>query len=294
MIHLFLALLIFLCFERPSYALFEKNLVYRQSDNRPIFLEEQVSRGRFYLGGGAGWMFGEVSDMRSFGMEEKYNLGIYNMEKAYSANAPEYGHTMKNVQNGFFVIGYAPKTGGLAGVLRHELEIGTGGYSKSLGHVSDSNRFLTDFTSVDYTVKQKYTMYNLYIQPSMSDNFSMFIGGGVGFGVTSISMTGTSSVTTAATADADSTTTVTQGVAITSAKNLISTVYSGFLGATYDISDSIVMQSKLKYMVYTAPTNTWSGGSLEKLPAYTNSNAESDANTLVKLYALEISVLFGL
>lgn len=279
-----LVLFTILLFSNQANAFLEKTLAYRNTDNRPPFIEQYESPGKFYLGAGFNWAaYGRLNDSRGFGMSEAFNKGLYTVE-TYNAypNQPNFSHSTKNFTHGYVYLGYAPKAG-LLKFTRHEIEIGSGGYSKDYQGVGTDNLFTyssTTYDTLSYEYKQRYIMYNLYLQTDMSQKINYFLGGGIGLSLSSVTFSGTVYTSSSSTTDETE---------IASSKNAISPMYSVFIGGTYDVSDSIVLQGRIKGMVTQTPKKRISGSSI----SYTDDKYGSENGVLVSTIGLDISILFG-
>ncbi len=285
-------LLLAIFYSSSANAFFEKRMLYRDRGNRPPFLESYNSPGRIYLGGGFHWgAYGRVNDTRGFGMSEKYNEGLYKVEEGNAyPNAPSFSHSTKNMTHGYIFVGYAPREGILK-FTRHELEFGTGGYSKNYPGVSSENAFCADsadctansYSGLSYKFTQRYMMYNLYLQTDMSQPLNYFMGGGIGMSLNSIALSGVKSGSTDDTGAATD---------LGSFKNGIAPIYALFVGGTYDISDSIVIQGKLKAMITDSPTKRLVGGKSESIE-YTNDKYRAQNQRMITTIGLDVSIIFG-
>lgn len=286
----FLFCCLFLIGIDSSFAFFEKRYAYRMNDNRPIFRENYTSQGIFYIGGVFSILKGEISDSRSLGLDQKYNKQLYSMEYNYAdKNLREIDFSTKTNSHGTgaIVFGYAPRTNDYFGIFRHEIEIGAGSHSRDMNHVDTSNTFCLEenncgsdsYSSLKYTLKQRYIMYNLYIHPFMKTELNYF--GGAGFGVFSTTTTFFGEKYNGTTK------TVGEESEILEAKNRISTGYSIFFGATYDVSDSIVIQGKIKGVIVNSAESPNSTGMKYDL-------RYQPSSVMTKMVGIEIGALFGL
>ncbi|QED23561.1 hypothetical protein [Candidatus Deianiraea vastatrix] len=271
---IYFSLFIFILQENAS-AMFQKRLAYRQDDNRPPFLDDSNSSGRFYIGGGFEWLGTSINDMRSAGMSENMNKALYNMESNYAKNNSK-GPNFTNdgigiLSSGIISLGYVDLSREGA-TTRHELEVGFGSQTANLKHVSAANKFNDEYDSVKYTLSQKRAMYNFYITGDPRNNLNLF--GGFGIGVSNVTMALSGAKTSSDTTGTE--------FYKSQARDGFAAVYSVFFGGTYDITDSIVAQAKLKIMV-TDKANK----------KYAN-DLYAGSGKLMTSFGLEISVLYGL
>lgn len=280
LVRLLIFMLIILTFQEKCLAFFHKSFVYRRDDTRPLFFEQQSS-GVIYVTGGFTWLTGKINDVRGLGGSEAMNQSFYNLEQNYSATSPTYSNNIKSISGGYISLGYTPRGDGFSRFFRHEIEIGRNNSNQTYNHISNAHLFTYDsknYSSLSYTMDQKYTMYNLYIQPNMQDELSMFFGAGIGAGLTSISFSGTET-----TDDGSGNITTTKVSNFIETRNILTPVYSIFIGATYDLSDAIVIQSKVKAIFYGKPNES-----------YSNKNYESQSRYMAQFYGFDLSVLFGM
>lgn len=267
-----------------AFAFFEKRYGYRLQDNRPLFRENH-DNGVLYVGGGFVTYAGKISDKRGFGFSEPINASMYNSHVNQYGKTSNLSNSMGRMTGGLISIGYMPRTGFGANWLRHELEIGYISGTGKIKGVHESNPFCgglagctdgsTGFAQVSYSNTQKYLVYNLYLQAPIMENATIFIGGGGGGVLLETDLTGTVVI------DPSGVTNLTEGQVIGSSGRQLTYTYSAFIGGTYDLTDSIVMQGKIKGTIVTSPN-----------VGYTNTNY-APGGTLFKMIGFEIGVLFG-
>ena len=253
-----------------------------KSLGKPLFFDDTKSPGRVYFGGGFSLApYGRVNDIRGFGESESFNKDLWNSEvKNDYPNSPSFDYTVKNVNTGKVFIGYAPRRGFLK-YTRHELEYGSMGFTDKI----NMNTLRSDcidsscITRFDYQLKQKYLMYNFYLQTDMSKRFNYFSGFGAGMSYNNINFDSTTK--------AGSTTSDYEVV-----KNGIAPTYSLFFGFTYDISSVMAIQCKLKAIATEAIHHKLTNGASQSI-VYSDSKYGPENRFLLTAIAVDMDIIFG-
>lgn len=253
-----------------------------KSLGRPLFFDDKKSPGKIYIGGGFSLApYGRINDIRGFGTSESFNKDLYNSEvKNDYPNSPSFDNTATGMNTGKIFLGYAPKRGWLK-YTRHELEYGAMGFSDNINmnQLRDGCSGDTCVTRLDYKFKQKYLMYNFYLQTDMSKQFNYFSGFGVGMSYNNINFDATSKAGK-----------VTSDYEVV--KNGMAPTYAIFFGFTYDISSAIAFQCKLKATATQSIHKKLRNGSTESI-VYTDSKYGPENRFLLTAIAIDMDILFG-
>ncbi len=261
--------LLALTFISPNlcYAFFNDR-VDRGANNRPPFKDPRRSSiGKFYMGGIFSAYSGSSPDIRSFGFSESVNQALQTKSGVQSGQKQSLSTGTFN--GGSLLLGFSPKA--TKDILRLELEFQYYSYGSDFSFISESNKWTlgtadpaTGVTSLSITNKNMIIMPRIVIQPFRYASWGVFFGAGYGIGVNRASLeSGSQSLYSAN-----------------------SRVYAmeGLIGAYYNINDSLMLQTRLRYFQ-------------QKLANPNNSDTFSSnpiSSILIKGGAMDIGILFKL